>query len=305
MAVERHTLRELEQLIKDGNKYKLFKPFLINGQVFINVEKILTEKDIFRLDGKVYGPIEVVPGVEHKVDNKITNSLIDNIIKILKTSKLFKVNDIHHIDFEKRKECEKLITGVIGGSFVLADSLLKIYKYSKKLFVHSVKVGLISAVIELGLQQKRKRHNALLSEELLTGALLHDIGFLNLPKSLVEKHRYEYTDEEKRLYKTYPLESKKIASSLGDVIRKKSLLIIEQHQEKLLGHGFPQGLKGEAIDELALIIGLADEFELIVSKETSNHDKSMSDIMSRMSRSSKIFGYDVVNSFYTWFRYLK
>jgi HD-GYP domain-containing protein (c-di-GMP phosphodiesterase class II) len=303
-AVEKYSLRELENLIKNGGKYHLFKPFIYNGQTLYNTEKILTEKDILRLDGKIYGPIEVIPAVEHNTDEKVRNAIVDNCIKILKTSTLFSIDETHHLDFNKRKECEKLLDAIISGNPHLAKKLLELYQHSKKLFIHSVNVGIISVVVDLGLQEKRKTHNALRSEELLTGSLLHDIGFLKLPKTMVEKKRMEYDDDEKKLYRTYTEEGMMMIKDLGTHIRTKALVIIQQHQERLAGNGFPEELKGNKIDELALITGLADEFDLIMSHETAN-PKPIPDIMSKISRMQHSFGSDIVDSFYTWFRYLK
>jgi hypothetical protein len=48
-ATEKYTLRQLAPLIKQGKKYRLFKPFLYNGQIFLNIEKILTEADLMRM----------------------------------------------------------------------------------------------------------------------------------------------------------------------------------------------------------------------------------------------------------------
>ncbi|OHD08399.1 MAG: hypothetical protein A2Y34_08000 [Spirochaetes bacterium GWC1_27_15] len=304
-GVEKYTLRELEKLIKEGAKFRLFKPFMHNGQILFNIEKMLNEKDILRMEGKVFGPIEVVPAVEHNVDDKIRTAIIENSIKILKTSTLFNLNETHHLDFTKRKECEKLLEGIINGNSHLAQKLLEIYQYSKKLFIHSINVGIIATVIDLGIQEKRKIHNALRSEELLTGALLHDVGFLKLPKTMAEKKRIEYDNKEKELYKQYPVESKKIVEDLGTNIRSKTIEIIAQHQERLAGTGFPEGLKGNKIEELALVVGLADDFDLIMAKELSSQQKPASEVMSKMSRAANIFGNEIVDSFYTWFRYLK
>ncbi|HOV15732.1 MAG TPA: HD domain-containing phosphohydrolase, partial [Spirochaetota bacterium] len=231
--------------------------------------------------------------------------IVENCVKILKTSPLFHLNDTHHLDFTKRKECEKLFDGIINGNPHLAQKMLEIYQFSKKLFVHSVNVAIVSIVIDLGLQEKKKQHNALRSEELLTGALLHDVGFLDLPKSMVEKRRIEYTEAEKKQFLTYPEEGKKIAESLAEHIRSKTIDIIYQHQERLTGTGFPQHLKGNKIEEMALIVGLADEFDLLISKETAEHQRSVSDAMSRFSRYGQFVGSEIVDSFYTWFRYLK
>ena len=298
-AVERYTLRELETLIKGGATYRLFKPIFLNGQILFNVEKILSEKDILRLEGKVFGPIEVVPTVEHNTDDKVRSAVIENCIKILKSSSLFHLNDTHHLDFTMRKETEKLISGIISNSPHIAQKLLEIFQFSKKLFVHSVNVAIISTIIELGLQQKRKHHNALRSEELLVAAFLHDVGFLNLPKSLVEKRRVEYSEQEKKIFVTYPEESKKIALGLGENVREKTIDIIYQHQERLNGQGFPNHLKGAKIEEMALVVGLADEFDLLISKETAEHQRSISEAMSRFARYGQFIGNDIVDSFYT------
>ena len=183
---------------------------------------------------------------------------------------------------------------------------MEIYQFSKKLFIHSVNVSIFSFVIALGMQEKRKEHNALVLEEVFSAALLHDVGFLNLPKELVEKRRIEYSPEETAVFKTYPSEGREIALGLGNVLRKRTTDLIYQHHERLDGSGFPMGIKGNAIDEMALVIGLADDFDLFLSKEITNIQKgTASDIMSRLARSASFYGSDAVNSFYTWFRYLK
>lgn len=305
-TTEKYTLKQLAPLIQQGKKYSLFKPFLYNGQIFLNTEKILTEADLMRMEGKHFGPIEVVPTIEHTVNNQVCESIAKNCIKILKTSPLFHPSESSHLEFNKRKECEKIISGVVKGNPHLAQKLLEIYQFSKKLFIHSVNVSIFSLVIALGMQEKRKEHNALVLEEVFSAALLHDVGFLNLPKELTEKRRIDYSPEESAIFKTYPAEGREIALGLSNVLRKHTIDFIYQHQERLNGSGFPQGIKGNAIDEMALVIGLADDFDLFLSKEITNIQKvTATDIMSRLARSASFYGTDAVNSFYTWFRYLK
>jgi HD-GYP domain-containing protein (c-di-GMP phosphodiesterase class II) len=304
MGVEKYKLSELKKFIKSGKTYRLFKPFFFKDQILINIEKILTVNDLNKLEGKIHRPIEVVSTVNHNTTDKIRKSIAENAIKILKTSKIFKLNDSHHLDFDKRKECEKLLISIINGNPHLAKYLLILFQHSKKLFIHSIRVGIIATIIDLGLQDKKNHYDGLRSEIILTASLLHDIGFLKLPKTMVEKRRIEFNDEEMELYNKYPSIGKKILIELGDNFRKQSLLLIEQHREKLSGDGFPIGLKEDHIHQFSLIVGLADDFELMASNETSNN-KTYSQIMSKISRMHKTYGSDVVDSFYTWFRYLK
>ncbi len=304
--IERYTLRELLPLIQKGETFRLFKPLYMNGQILYNVEKILTEKDINRLEGKIYAPLEVVRAVEHKTDESSRNIIIDHCIKVLKHSKLFNYDETHHLDFTMRKETEKLFVGILSNSPHIAQKLQEILAFSKKLFIHTVDVAIISSVIEFGIQIKTKKPNALRSEELLVGALLHDVGFMNLPKVLVEKRRIEYTDGEKKLYMKYVEESVNIAKELGENVRDNSMKIIAQHQERLPGTGWPRKLKGKDIEPMAMIVALADEFDLLMSKETAiAQNKSASEAMSRFARYGAFMGNDVVDSFYTNFRYLK
>ena len=153
--------------------------------------------------------------------------------------------------------------------------MLEIYQSSKKLFIHSVNVSIITVVIEMGLQRKRKIHNALILEELFTAAALHDIGLIDYPKEMLEKKRYEYTEDEKIQYRFYPDKSKVKLEEMGDAFRKKSIELVALHQERLPGNGFPKGLKGKDIPELALIIGLADDFDLMVSKNHFSQQRSI------------------------------
>ena len=149
MSVEKLKINELKNLIKSGKTYRLFKPFYYKDQILINIEKILTIKDLDKLEGKIHRPIEVVSTVNHNTTDKIRKSIAENAIKILKTSKIFKLNDTHHLDYEKRKECEKLLISIINGNPHLAKYLLILYQHSKKLFIHSIRVGIIRIVTRI------------------------------------------------------------------------------------------------------------------------------------------------------------
>ena len=262
----------------------------------------MTVNDINKIEGKIFTPIEVVSTVISDANSKLRKSIIENAIKILKTSKLFNVDEKHHLDFEKRKECEKIISGVIDGNHIIAHLLINVYKHSKKLFIHSINVGIISLIIDLALQEIEKHHDGLRSEIVLTGGLLHDIGFIGLHSTLVNKLRIDYDGKEEKIYKTYPDAGKKMLIKYKNNVRSEVIKIIYQHQERLNGSGFPNELHD--IYELALIIGLADEFDLTISGEITNTQKSPQEIMSKISKMSNAFGENIINSFYRSFRYL-
>ena len=261
-------------------------------------------KDIDKLDGKIYGPIEVVATTVHNTNDKVRKSLISTIVNILKTSPLFYIDEKKHLNFEKRKACEKLFDGIIDASPHLAMLLIELYKRSKKIFTHSINVAIIATVLESGIQENNKHLDGLRSEIILTGALLHDIAYLKMPETMINKRRIEYTEEEKKMYNDHPVLGKKIIESISGKFRSEVIKIISQHQERLNGSGFPNGLKDKEVYEPALLVGLADEFELTVSSEISNAKKGYSDIMSKMSHMGAYFGNWAVDSLYNCFRYL-
>ncbi|GHU53566.1 hypothetical protein FACS189496_5010 [Bacilli bacterium] len=101
---------------------------------------------------------------------------------------------------------------------------------------------------------------------IITGALLHDVGMLRLPKEILDKQE-SLSGEEIRQIQAHPVYSYTIIS--------KELLypgdpgpIGLQHHERWDGQGYPRRLSGEDIDIGARIISAADAFEAMVSQKS-------------------------------------
>ncbi|GBD07362.1 Cyclic di-GMP phosphodiesterase response regulator RpfG [bacterium HR21] len=100
--------------------------------------------------------------------------------------------------------------------------------------------------------------------EIQVAGLLHDIGKIGYPESVLQKFPTEMTAEERRLYERHP--------ELGwHILRKHSALhgvaeLVLQHHERLDGSGFPQRLRGRQIRLGAAIIAVVDVFHNAVSK---------------------------------------
>lgn len=100
--------------------------------------------------------------------------------------------------------------------------------------------------------------------ELATAGLLHDIGMVRLPESIVNKSG-KLSAEELQQVKTHPIHSYKIIVRelrYSDSIGQAAL----QHQERWDGAGYPKGLRGEQIVLHARLISVADAFEAMISK---------------------------------------
>jgi len=94
------------------------------------------------------------------------------------------------------------------------------------------------------------------------GALLHDIGKMAIPDSILNKPG-KLTQEEvavmrEHCYKGYML-------VLRIPVLREAAEIVYSHQEKFDGTGYPRGLKGEEIPLGARIFSVADTFDAITS----------------------------------------
>ena len=92
--------------------------------------------------------------------------------------------------------------------------------------------------------------------------ILHDIGKIGVPESVLCKDG-RLTDEEFGLIKKHPTIGARMLEgipSLSDIIPG-----VEHHHERWDGGGYPAGLSGENIPEIARILALADTFDAMSS----------------------------------------
>ena len=105
-----------------------------------------------------------------------------------------------------------------------------------------------------------------LSEAELThlrrGALLHDIGKMGIPDSILHKPA-QLTDEEWRIMRRHPTYAYEMLSPI-DYLRP-ALDVPYCHHEKWDGSGYPRGLKGEQIPLIARIFAVADVWDALRS----------------------------------------
>lgn len=96
-------------------------------------------------------------------------------------------------------------------------------------------------------------------------ALLHDVGKIGIPDSIINKNS-RLTDEEDALIKLHTVYGNQILSS----IHQSPYLSIGAHfhHERYDGRGYPEGLKGEDIPDIARIISVADTYDAMTSKRS-------------------------------------
>ena len=102
-------------------------------------------------------------------------------------------------------------------------------------------------------------------EKVYFAALLHDVGKIGVPDAIINKEG-KLTDEEFAQITLHPVYGNQILTS----IQQSPYLSIgaHYHHERYDGRGYPEGLKGNDIPEIARIISVADAYDAMASKRS-------------------------------------
>lgn len=93
-------------------------------------------------------------------------------------------------------------------------------------------------------------------------AVLHDIGKLGVPESILNK-KEKLTDDEWEIVRKHPLIGEDILRPV--LLNEEMLVIIRGHHERFDGKGYPDRLTGENINLFAQIISVADAYDAMTS----------------------------------------
>ena len=140
---------------------------------------------------------------------------------------------------------------------------------------HSTRVGELSARLALELGE-----SAAVAERLRIGGLLHDIGKVALPESVLHKPG-KLTPAEFATVMTHPTIGWEICRRLRSA--EPVLDVIRLHHERFDGSGYPNGLAGEAIPWLVRILSLADALDALTSERPYRARLELADAMALLA----------------------
>jgi HD-GYP domain-containing protein (c-di-GMP phosphodiesterase class II) len=203
-------------------------------------------------------------------------------------------------DFKEGKEADKRIVESIVQSLIQAmkDKPREMIGFilggdvqGAALEKSSVNAAILS--IAVGIQLKLPAYRLL---HLASGALLHDIGMLRVPESIVSKQGDLSGDEVQKM-RAHPLHSHKIITkelAYPEDVGQVAL----QHHERWDGEGYPRKTRGQDIDLLARIVSVADAFEAMVSEKPYRDPMiGYSAVKALLSDNSRRFDPDVLRVF--------
>ncbi|MGB9715472.1 MAG: HD domain-containing phosphohydrolase [Thermodesulfovibrionales bacterium] len=158
-------------------------------------------------------------------------------------------------------------------SFIEAFSNL-IEMRDKTVSGHSKNVAIISRYTAMSMSLSEQDIN-----NIFIAALLHDIGKIGIPDSILIKPVDSLVGYEKKEYELHPVRGQVTVDSIEGF--REIGLYIRHHHENFDGSGFPDGLKGEDIPLGSRIIAIADAIDRntsIFSSASKDYEKILREL---------------------------
>lgn len=97
-------------------------------------------------------------------------------------------------------------------------------------------------------------------ETIVKGAMLHDLGMIGIPDTLLTRSALLTDDERARI-----ADHTRMGASILEPMKtfRQFVPIVRSHHERSDGRGYPDGLRGEAIPLEAQVVGIANRFDEI------------------------------------------
>jgi len=147
--------------------------------------------------------------------------------------------------------CSSLIEAIARQE--LGPLLEKIRNHNNFTYVHSMRFAAF-----MGLFAKTIGLPKAMQVQVACGGLLHDMGMMTIPPFVLNKQEV-LTPADWKLVRNHVPVAQKLLQAMGPV-NKGVEIIITQHHERLDGSGYPNGLKGPQLNELARMAGIIDVF---------------------------------------------
>ncbi len=184
----------------------------------------------------------------------------------------------------------KLIDELLSNKEVLIN-LSDIKSVDDYTFEHSVNVCILSLITGIGLGYDTSR-----LQDLGTGAILHDIGKLRIPETILKKPS-QLTVEEFEEIKKHTIYGYEILKD-NKKVSMIAAFIAFGHHERFDGSGYPLQLRGDNIHQCARIVAIADVYDALTSDRVYRKKLRPSEVIEYItSLGSHHFDKEIVESF--------
>lgn len=188
---------------------------------------------------------------------------------------------VHGQPIKARDAANRLVQGMLEGILNEEEAAIRLLSENagEKTALHSVNVTLISLLLGKALELPKED-----MLELGIGALLHDVGKMELPDRLrwLDEHS---SPAERQLYQSHVAHGVNIARKLQ--LSPNATLLIAQHHEYADGSGYPSRILGEKMSKLSRIISLVNRFDNLCNPSNVVHAITPHEALSQLFTKNK------------------
>ncbi|CAH1559209.1 HD-GYP domain-containing protein [Vibrio owensii] len=148
------------------------------------------------------------------------------------------------------------------------------------IYFHSLNVAVIAMMIG-----RAKGYSAEQLKALSFAALFHDMGKIKIPTAILRKQT-PLSEPESNYLKLHTKYGLDMANQIED-FPESAKTVIAQHHELRDGSGYPEGLKGDEIDELAQVIIVANAFDNLCHTPIASEQKIPYTALSHLYKNCK------------------
>lgn len=224
--------------------------FDTSGRILVGANTVLTQSMIDRLIEYGFSGIYIQDKLTENI--KLEYAISDNLRNTA-------MNCIKEQNIDGCVELSKqIITEMLNLETISLD-LMDLRSYDDYTYAHSVNVAVLCCTIGMGMNLPMGD-----LECLVTAALLHDLGKLQIPPEILNKPS-RLTPEEYELMKTHSKRSYELIKDRIDLSAKVKNTVL-YHHENYDGSGYPYGINYMNQSLLVRILHVADVYDALISK---------------------------------------
>ncbi len=187
--------------------------------------------------------------IKRREITKKYNATSKQIQQVTKSLKFSPANAIHEID-----DIVNEMASTFEGSQDIITQLVNLGNGGHSDFNHITNVSMLSLMLG-----SAEGLNADELQLLATGALLHDIGKIDLPGSIKNK-KEALSSAEQKIVESHPRNGSRMIKRIR-VMDKRVLDIIENHHELLDGTGYPAKLRANQLSKFVRIVSIVNLYD--------------------------------------------
>ncbi len=272
-----------------------------NGQILLAKGTILTDRLISKIIESGFMSIYISDDdsekdtiIEEIIKPEIRQKAITSVKKIYQS--IANVNgktsskQIEETIYELKSIANSIVDDVLSKRDIMIQ-LVDIKNLDDYTYSHSVNVAVLSLIIGISYNLNRNDLN-----DLTLGGLLHDIGKMFIPETLIKKAG-KLTDDEFELMKEHSLRGYTYMRDKFN-INGRSRIVALQHHERIDGTGYPHNLKGDEIHLFSRITTIADVYDSLTSDRVYRKAVPVNEVLEYiMGGCGSFFDHDLVNVF--------